>query len=157
MIQRIQTLFLVLAILLNVSGLFLPLWSGGTGEMAQTVSGLSVEEAGESVMFMDHLQGTMMTAHTAFVVLAIISSVWLLLVVFQFNNRQKQMRWTFVGMLMICVQILALVLLTMQIKAADAGPEYGGIAPVLALVFAWMAARQIKKDEDLVRSVDRIR
>ncbi len=157
MIQRIQTLFLVLAVLLNVAGLFLPLWSGGTGEMAQTVSGLSVEEAGESVMFMDHQQSTMMTAHTAFVVLAIISSVWLLVVIFQFNNRLKQMRWTFVGMLMICVQILALVLLTMQIKAADAGPEYGGLAPVLALVCAWMAARQIKKDEDLVRSVDRIR
>lgn len=157
MIQRIQTLFLVLAVLLNVAGLFLPLWSGGTGEMAQTVSGLSVEEAGESVLFLDHQQSTMMTAHTGFVALAIISSVWLLLVIFQFNNRQKQMRWTFVGMLMICVQILALVLLTMQIKAADAGPEYGGLAPVLALVFAWMAARQIKKDEDLVRSVDRIR
>lgn len=157
MIQRIQTLFLVLAVLLNVAGLFLPLWSGGTGEMAQTVSGLSVEEAGESVLFLDHQQSTIMTAHTAFVALAIISSVWLLLVIFQFNNRQKQMRWTFVGMLMICVQILALVLLTMQIKAADAGPEYGGLAPVLALVFAWMAARQIKKDEDLVRSVDRIR
>lgn len=157
MIQRIQTLFLVLAVLLNVAGLFLPLWSGGTGEMAQTVSGLSVEEAGESVLFLDHQQSTMMTAHTAFVVLGIISSVWLLVVIFQFNNRQKQMRWTFVGMLMICVQILALVLLTMQIKAADAGPEYGGLAPVLALVFAWMAARQIKKDEDLVRSVDRIR
>lgn len=157
MIQRIQTLFLVLTVLLNVAGLFLPLWSGGTGEMAQTVSGLSVEEAGESVLFLDHQQSTMMTAHTGFVALAIISSVWLLLVIFQFNNRQKQMRWTFVGMLMICVQILALVLLTMQIKAADAGPEYGGLAPVLALVFAWMAARQIKKDEDLVRSVDRIR
>lgn len=157
MIQRIQTLFLVLAVLLNVAGLFLPLWSGGTGDMAQIVSGLSVEEAGESVMFMNHQQSTMMTAHTAFVVLAIISSVWLLVVIFQFNNRPRQMRWTFVGMLMICVQILALVLLTMQIKAADAGPEYGGLAPVLALVFAWLAARQIKKDEDLVRSVDRIR
>lgn len=157
MIQRIQSLFLVLAVLLNVAGLFLPLWSGGTGEMAQTVSGLSVEESGESVMFMDHQQSTMTTAHTAFVVLAVTSSVWLLIVIFQFNNRQKQMRWTFVGMLLICVQILALVLLTMQIKAANAGPEYGGLAPVLALVFAWMAARQIKKDEDLVRSVDRIR
>lgn len=157
MIQRIQSLFLVLAVMLNVAGLFLPLWSGGTGEMAQTVSGLSVEESGESVMFMDHQQSTMTTAHTAFVVLAVISSVWLLIVIFQFNNRQKQMRWTFVGMLLICVQILALVLLTMQIKAANAGPEYGGLAPVLALVFAWMAARQIKKDEDLVRSVDRIR
>lgn len=157
MIQRIQTLFLILAVLFNVAGLFLPLWSGGSGEMTQTVSGLSVEEAGESVVFMDHQQSTMMTAHTAFVALAIISSIWLLVVIFQFNNRQKQMRWTFVGMLMICVQILALVLLTMQIKADDAGPEFGGIAPVLALVFAWMAARKIKKDEELVRSVDRIR
>lgn len=157
MIQRIQTLFLILAILLNVAGLFLPLWSGGTGDTVQTVTGLSVEESAESVMFMDHAQSTMMTAHTAFVVLAIISSVWLLVVVFQFNDRPKQMRWTFVGMLMICVQILALVLLTMQIKAAEAGPEFGGLAPVLALVFAWLAARRIKKDEDLVRSVDRIR
>lgn len=157
MIQRIQTLFLILAVVLNLSGLFLPLWSGVTGDMAQTVSGMSIEQNEVSVMFSEHEQGAKMGAHTAYVALTIISSVWLLLVIFQFNNRQKQMRWTFLGMLMICVEILALVWLTMQVQAAEAGPEAGGLAPVLALVFAWLAARRIKKDDDLVKSVDRIR
>lgn len=157
MIQRIQTIFLILAVVLNLSGLFLPLWSGGTGDMMQTVSGMSIEQNGEAVMFSDHEQGTKMGAHTGYVALTILSSLWLVLVIFQFNDRSKQMRWTFLGMLMICVEILALVWLTMQVQAAEAGPEFGGLAPVLALIFAWMAARRIKKDDDLVKSVDRIR
>lgn len=157
MIQRIQTLFLILAVVLNLSGLFLPLWSGGTGDMAQTVSGLSIEQNEQAIMFSEHEEGSKMGAHTAYVALTIASSLWLLLVIFQFHDRQKQMRWTFLGMLMMCLEILALVWLTMQVQAAEAGPEIGGIAPVLALVLAWLAARRIKKDDDLVKSVDRIR
>ena len=157
MIQRIQTLFLALAVILNVAGLFLPLWSGGSGDMAQTVMGLSVESGGEATVFSEHENTTMMIAHTAYVGFTVLSSVWLLLVIFQFQNRQKQMRRTFMGMLMICLEILGLVWLTMQIQAEGAGPEYGWAAPIAALALAWLAARRIKKDDDLVRSVDRIR
>ncbi len=157
MIQRIQTLFLALAALLNAAGLFLPLWSAGSADNEQIIHGLSVSQGETSMMFMDHSDGVMMAAHTAFVVLSIVGTIWLMVVIFQFNNRPKQMRWAFMGMLAICLEILALVLLTMKVQAEESGPEYGWAAPLLALVLTWLAARRIKKDEDLVRSVDRIR
>ncbi|MDP5170091.1 MAG: DUF4293 domain-containing protein [Bacteroidia bacterium] len=157
MIQRIQTVFLILAIACNVASLFLPLWSGGIGDMTETVQGLSVEHQGQRVLFMEHDATSKTIAHTGYVALVALSSIWLLLVIFQYSNRVRQVTRTYLGMLMICLEILALVWLTMQAQGAEAGPEVGGLAPILALVFAWLAARAINKDEALVKSADRFR
>jgi hypothetical protein len=36
-------------------------------------------------------------------------------------------------------------------------PAYGVLFPLIAYVFSWMARRGIRKDEELVRSVERFR
>ncbi len=157
MIQRIQTLFFSLAILVNVSSLFLPLWSGGLEENTQTIRGLSIQQGAAAPMFFEHESTGMLVAHSAFVALCLLSVLWLIRVVFLYQHRLRQISSSYIALLLICVQILALVWLTLQSPSLEAGPEAGGIAPVLALVFTWLAVRAVRKDEDLVRSVDRIR
>lgn len=157
MIQRVQSLLLLLAALINLAGLFLPLWSAGAEGHAMEVAGMRLHHSEAEVMFFDHANSTQLIAHTGYVALTAVAAIWLLLVIFQFRNRNKQVRQTYLGMLLLCLEILALVWLTLQLPAEPAGPEWGALTPVVALVLTWLAARQIRKDEELVRSVDRIR
>lgn len=157
MIQRIQSVFLALAALLNLSSLFLPLWKAGAAPEEVTISGMRIETATSINMFSAHPETGTLVAHSAMVLLTVLASAWLIWVIFQFRQRVRQLRFAYIGILMLCVQILALVWLTLQFPSDPAGPLPGGAAPILALVLSWLAARGIRKDEELVRSVDRIR
>ncbi len=157
MIQRIQSVFLALAAILNLSSLFLPLWKAGVAPEVSTISGLRIENETSAVLFSAHEATGTLIAHSAMVLLTVVASAWLIWVIFQYQQRVRQLRFAYLGMLMLCVQILALVWLTLQLPSDPAGPLPGGAAPMLALIFSWLAARGIRKDEELVRSVDRIR
>lgn len=82
--------------------------------------------------------------------------------IFLFKNRSLQMRLALVAA---GIGIMLLVLLGITVKnTLDATPQGGSIEytlglglPVLALLFNWLAARAIRKDEALVRSMDRLR
>jgi hypothetical protein len=82
--------------------------------------------------------------------------------VFLYKNRQLQGKMTALGM-------FSGILLTLLAGLAYQGvqknlPEGGSIsfgaawaAPLLAVLFLWLAGNAIKKDEKLVRSMDRLR
>lgn len=60
------------------------------------------------------------------------------------------------------MEILALVLLTQQgpeylSASAASTPGYGMIFPIVAVFLVFLGIRGIRKDEEKVRSVDRIR
>lgn len=88
-------------------------------------------------------------------ILAIVCGVVALVNVFLFNNRKLQMR---IGQL---VMLLNLVLgamagiflfQAMNGQTVEIAPNAGFAMPVLSIVFAWLANRNIKKDEKLVSS-----
>ncbi|MEM7369407.1 MAG: DUF4293 domain-containing protein [Bacteroidota bacterium] len=165
MIQRIQSLFLLIAILLNLAGLFLPLWQFVAGAESEVVSGLSVvsEFSGQNEMnemFYEHKESSRMIAHSLFVGLNALVTIGLILIIFQFNNRPRQIKLAYIGMVLVLFEILAIVWFTNQgptgiSGTADQGlPHIGFALPIAAVAFIWLAIKRIQADENLVKSID---
>ncbi|MCB0855119.1 MAG: DUF4293 family protein, partial [Bacteroidetes bacterium] len=120
MIQRIQSVFLVIAVLINLATFFVPMWQFSSGAGTELITGLSVEsaeilsEGSRSVSFSGHENSTKQLAHTSFLILAIISSLVLIFDIFQYNNRSRQITFAYVGIVLILLEILSFVLLTQQ-------------------------------------------
>ena len=85
----------------------------------------------------------------------------LLVTVFQFNNRKKQLRLARV--MIVLIFALITTMLTSAYKTVNAEGVMNivtGMAvvfPSIAVVLTALAARAIKKDEELVKSADRLR
>lgn len=135
MLQRIQSVWLFIAALAAVATLKLPFYTGNTTDK----------------LFAE-LNGT-----SSFVILILTVAVALLSVVaiFLFKNRKLQMQTTFVAFL---IDLIVLVLYATNIKNYTEGAfalssVISFVIPVL-LILAWLG---IRKDEKLVRSMDRLR
>lgn len=181
MIQRIQTIFLILAAGLNFAVLFMPLGAvTDTGGMSHTdvvLTGQSLEMSifDESRVFEDadgYVQGYKDTALgpgenvllLAHVVVLILVSIYLIAVIFMFNNRPRQLRLSYIGILLLMIQLIIAAVLFMQLPDLANNPEefqhdiaYGFFFPVGAMLLTLLAARRISHDERLVRESDRIR
>lgn len=162
MIQRIQSVLLLLAALVNVGTLFVPVWKFPGGTTNEVISGMGVM-AQTSATETQSLSFTENIPHVILVALIAMTAAFLLFVIFQYKNRVSQMKMAYAGVFMLLIEIMAMVLLTRQgpFLISDTGMEsivqFGFGFPVVAAILAWFAAIRIKKDEELVRSVDRIR
>ena len=135
MIQRIQTLFLIIAALLDLSVFFTALYERAIEDPSVFIS------YGFAIL----------------VTLAMLTSVGL---IFLYNNRQKQISGV---KYLLLLQVLALgfgVGITFSLGGIGTylwDEAIGDLLLVLALVFQYLALTYIKKDEELVKSMDRIR
>lgn len=135
MIQRVQTVFLILAAILNVGVYFTPVYARGMEDPKLWIGlGLAI---------------------SLFIAIALnIASIFL------YNNRKNQIQWVKYAAF---VQVIALafcvgILFSLGGIGTYLWDEAIGAAMVLiGLIFQILAIRFIKKDEDLVRSMDRIR
>lgn len=166
MIQRIQTVFLALLAITLIAMLFLPLWSKTdptTGEevvlTAWNLKSYFLTESGDpGEVGSVPQQGTI-----AIGMLAIAAAVLAIYEIFQYKSRLNQMKLGLLNTLII-MALLGTMLYYAYFVGADlviAGEkgtyEAGFFMPLLALVLNSLANRFIKRDEDLVRSVDRLR
>ena len=158
MLQRIQTVFLALVVVLLLSAMFFPIWVSeveATGEMHQ-------------LFYHGHYHtlttGQIIKEISPYAILGILSSISILVALvelFNFNNRLLQMK---LGM---ANTFLMLINLSVSLYFTYTEPEwvlskelpYGlGIFLLMgAIIFNQLANKFIRRDEDLVRSVDRIR
>ncbi len=135
MIQRPQTVFLVISALLNLSVYFTPVYDKAMQD-PQLWIGYGLASS---------------------LVLALALSVFS---VFRFNNRKDQIKWVKITMI---PQIIALgfstgVLFSLGGIGTYLWDEALGTGIIgLSLIFLGLAIRFIKKDLDLVKSIDRIR
>jgi hypothetical protein len=97
------------------------------------------------------------------VVLSVLAAV-LLAAVFLYRDRQRQRRVVrgcyLVVLLVIAFQVITLRSVQAWLEASGpVGTRLGWsmVAPVLTLVLAFLADRAIRRDEELVRSADRLR
>lgn len=175
MIQRVQSLFLLAVSLLMIAFLFLPIWKK---EVQQTGESISIAKSTDKVILnafkISYVRAASMkdgnivaqklaeksTVYIA--VLAILASLTALISIFQFKNRLRQMKLGFLNSLLMSAVLASIFL---GINSGDdllteAGNEeflIGFYMPIIALLLNLLANRFIKKDEELVRSVDRIR
>ena len=144
MIQRIQSVYLLLATLLSSVLVF--------------VFNLWVDEAGVEFFALDAFD-TDNVLLKSMSVLFFVSAAWTLLAIFKFKNRKLQF---VLGRLSILINFILLGILVYftqnlsgEITVSEKG--IGLLIPILTIVFVVLANKAIKRDEELVKSVDRLR
>ena len=157
MIQRIQTIFLFLVILLGVAAFFFPIMSFTAEGLTYTMN-LYNTIVGDDIsnILSDNLGVGVMQAIVQLVALAAI---------LLFKNRSLQIKIGKLIILLIAFQIAAIVMYSDIIKSLmDISPDYvlvsfefGAVLPVISLICAYLAVFFIRKDDKLVRSADRLR
>jgi hypothetical protein len=136
MIQRIQTIYLVIvALLAAVLPLFLNLWLDAAGEEFFAKADILIA--------------------SAFYGIAALA----LIAIFLFKNRQNQFVVNRLNMIFNLFLLGFFVYRSLNLSGETLVSEkgIGMLIPVFSIVFLVLANRAIKKDEDLVKSVDRLR
>ncbi len=151
MIQRIQTIFLLLA---SGSAFSLFLKPMDFFEVDNN-QGLPAD-----AMLYDKVFEV--NDHIIMLVLVVLAGILALVGIFLFKQRDKQMMVSrLVTVVGILIMVLAGILFTIDYNALTGNTnitgDYGLLSPILLIVFAVLATRFIKKDENLVRSMDRLR
>lgn len=154
MIQRIQTLYLFIAAVLVLIVNFFPVAHVHVGQGFYTLSSLGVEASG-----VEPFGGSSvwMWVGTAFNVLAFVLAGMAL---FGYKNRIAQMRRCIFAILAIVAYYIFLSVEVWSLNnLTGVFPDLSlwGECPLIAIIFIFLAGRAIKRDEDLVRSMDRIR
>ena len=160
MIQRIQTLYLLLVAVAGALMFFIHLVSlipeqQSVETAVYHMSMLRTEKLvnGTSGMVMRSWPGVLMN------VVVISFSV---LVMLQYRNRKKQIRSSHLLLLLVLTNIVLMIYDVEQLRNS-AGTGFMltynvfSLLPVLQLLFSRLATAAIKKDEELVRSADRLR
>jgi magnesium-transporting ATPase (P-type) len=136
MIQRIQSIYLLIVVALGVLGLYLPIW--------QNAENISVKGF-ENIYIL--------TLFATEIVLAFMS-------IFLFSNRKLQF---VIGRINILINILLLGVFGYYTQSFSgeaiivSEKEVGIVIPFVSIVFLVLANKAIRKDENLVKSVDRLR
>ena len=137
MLQRVQTLYLAVAFLLTgILPLFLSLWT--------TVAKVDI-------MAMDYL---------IYIALFGFSSLLALISIFSFKNRQNQFVINRLNMILNLILLGLFVYRSLNLSGETPEVSEKGIGmflPIISIVLLVLANKAIKKDEDLVKSVDRLR
>jgi len=157
MIQRIQTVFLLLSIVLMTVMLFSPLWTKEnllTGDAAQLTP-----------MALIYKQKAVIVTQQTTVYIAILiftSIAFAFLSIFSYKNRMRQVMYNMLNILVL-VGVLA-CLIYFSTKGEDLFKEplrgsfgIGYFMPAFAVIMNSLANRFIRRDEKLVKSIDRIR
>ncbi|MFD2565086.1 DUF4293 domain-containing protein [Aquimarina rubra] len=136
MIQRIQSIYLFLVVVL----------SGGIS----TILPYGLDQNGEALLSQNNF--LVLGMFTGSAVLALVS-------VFLFKNRQLQFVLGRINILLnfILLGVFVYWSLTLSGETMVSEKGIGMLIPIISIVLLVMANKAIKKDENLVKSVDRLR
>ncbi|MGB0176922.1 MAG: DUF4293 domain-containing protein [Owenweeksia sp.] len=134
MIQRIQSIYLLVAAILSGAVIF----------------AVPVFQKGEELL--------MITQYPVFFAMFILSALVSLFSIFRYKNRQQQVVSGRINVIINFV-LFGLILYhyfgSMDTEVAKLG--FGSFIPIIAVVFITLANRAIMRDETLVRAADRLR
>ena len=161
MIQRIQSVYLALVAVLSILGLCLPLaqYFVGTTMVASFNHFVYTPAKGYDAF------GSFSLAPLVFGVLLIIVVLLTLVSIMLFRFRMRQLRLTIFSTLMLVGYVLFYAFLAwkFQLQLAEINAEvqyhlcFAAILPVVSIILNCLAIHGIRKDEALVRSLDRLR
>jgi uncharacterized membrane protein YqjE len=155
MIQRVQSIWLLLATLTLISLLFLPLITKNADDTAYSIytNGLHVKTKAVTGT------GVTLTPFLPLMVANIVLAAICFFNIFAFKNRTAQKRIASLSI----VLVLALAAWSSSYGTelpgglTNASVGSGAILLLLAIIFCALAIRGIRKDEQLLRSADRLR
>ncbi|MDE7149745.1 MAG: DUF4293 domain-containing protein [Bacteroidales bacterium] len=160
MIQRIQSLYVLLAMTALSVMFFFPL--AVVNPLGDVPSALNL--TGVS----GFMEGYTAAGYwfVGFTVLAVLLLACMAFILFSYKNRMRQIRLSrivsfvlvlFVGVLLLGLDQAAGGMFPGREEASLVQYRWPVYMPLVALVFMWLALRGIRKDEELVRSSDRLR
>lgn len=151
MIQRIQTVYLALAIVLLVLCCCMPLAN------FEPV-GMGLPSTMYSLVWLS-AEGTIQSYLPAFLfAIVVITELILLFAIMGYKNRRSQMTYCSFGIILNLLWVIGFFAISYFIKGdATNHPTFAVCLPVFAMILTWLARRAIRKDEELVRAADRIR
>ena len=154
MIQRIQSIWLLLAALTLICLLFIPLI---TKSVNNTEYLLYIDGHHQSVKEADGT-ATAVTPIAAMIINGIAVLVCLICI-FQFRNRAMQKRLIMINIVLIIVTAILSALNASLFPGGISGSSihFGSSLFVLAIIFCLLSIRGIRKDEQLLKSADRLR
>lgn len=162
MIQRIQTLFLVIALGAIAGCFFIPFW---------TYNGIDGSYSFEVTLFaVKYIQGS---AQNVFIntepvktlpilVIICVNAILVIAGMFYYKNRLTQIKINNYNIFLTLIFIGTIYLwipymVDERVPTATASWQYGLILPLITFLALILANRFIKKDEKLVKSADRLR
>jgi peptidoglycan/LPS O-acetylase OafA/YrhL len=153
MLQRVQTIYLLIASI----ALLLTIWLPFAGfQFGETTVVFSIFGVSSSAATLEEI-----SSWIPYYLVIGLSLGLMLFSISQYKNRKRQLNLGKINYLLLLLIIVLLFLDAESIgeKLKIERIEYGlGMyLPVIALAFTFLANRSIKKDEDLVKSVDRLR
>lgn len=159
MIQRIQSVFLFLIAIAMICVLFLPIWSKTDANGQEYILNAFSLAPGTTTTG----EPAMSKTTVAIAVLSILAALVAIYEIFQYKNRLTQMKLGFLNTLLLaavmgcCFYYVNYVGEAMIKSQARGEYEAGFYLPLLALALNALSNRFIRRDEQLVRSVDRLR
>lgn len=163
MIQRKQSLWLLLIFIINASSVWLNIpFLQVEGQIEGKVIEDAFADIGFSYTNIDIAKSRFVKEQNTFLkydtlLIALVSAIS----IFLFKNRKNQKNLGNVNYVLLFVQIILMYYYGISKRYVDYSPDYN---PVISLIFPlisiwlnYVAGKGIKKDEDLVKSYDRIR
>ena len=147
-IQRIQTVYLLIAIILMVVFAFFPALSFELGE--KTVLYCALESGRAGAMHIDPLLLT----------LVILISLLALMDIFLYKNIQRQMTVCFVDIIIGIAMLVAICIQAFYVGNRDGwivSWQWYLILPVLSIIFLMMAHKAMSRDKKKLLDADRLR
>ncbi|HMU47024.1 MAG TPA: DUF4293 domain-containing protein [Chitinophagaceae bacterium] len=139
MIQRRQTLWLLLATAASILGFWFPFATGKVTEGNNMLKDVVIDAGSDFFLLIITLSTT------------ILSTV----IIFLFKNRKQQMLLCLLGLLL---SVGLLLLYYLEIKKLEKYTlALSCILPLIVLISYFMAYRNIRKDEKLVKSLNKLR
>jgi len=157
--QRVQTIFLALISITMIVFLFVPIWQevNTDGQIVTLTAFLLKQTTAEGTLI-----STSSYPYLFVGVAAIIVALVAIYEIARYDNRLTQLKLGALNSLLMAVVLLLSVWFMIQAQkeinpATQGNYQLGLFLPMLAMLFNVFANRFIRKDERLVRSVDRIR
>ena len=149
MLQRIQTVYLLIVAILMIVAMSLPVGNFIAADMSLTeFTNLALVSA----------EGVKDYTPWAMFAVLIITAIITLVTIFLYKKRMLQIRLTLFTSVMLIGYYVLLVLFIIKFKGEMSfAPSWSICIPIVCIVFNYLAIRGIGKDEMLVRAYDRLR
>lgn len=157
MIQRIQSVFLALIFILGAILFASPILKFTSYEASFEMNAYKTFNQADHLVVSNNIG---IGAMQGFIALLALTTIFL------FKKRQLQIKLCKLNLLLIAIQIAAIVLYIDVAKEAISpknpndvviGLAFGFFIPIVSFILTYLSIWFIKKDEDLVRSADRLR
>lgn len=151
MIQRKQTLFLLIAVVLNFLCLIFPI-----GEFIPR--GVGVNPLMYNLWIEDG-QGSVSFASAPLFGILFLETIVSVVTIFRYNNRRQQIKFCSLNILLLVLWYITYAIVFSLNSIEDGGFKLHMVAifPLISLILTMMAKRGVKADEALIRAADRIR